>query len=613
MNNLKKNLPYFILAGIIISVSLALSVLSLMGDSVTTDESAHIPAGYSYLTQKDMRLNPEHPPLIKDIAAIPLIFEKLNFDTNHYSWKNDVNGQWTAGTHFLYESGNNPDKIALSARLAVLFIFIALCIFIFWWGRKKYGYWGGLLVLSLIALSPNTIAHARYVTTDIGAAFAFIFATFFLVRYVSKPTLKNLIFAGIAFGIAQLFKFSLFLLIPLYIFTFGACFVAKNYPLWKEAGKGKKFRFLRSKFVKFAKPLVVIFVIGYLVIWPFYQYHVWNYPAERQKADTEFTLRSFPIRPLANSVVWMSDKPVLRPYAQYLLGLFMVFQRTGGGNTAYFMGEVSSTAWKSYFPTVYILKEPIPILILLIIAIFLAVTKPFFTILYSIVKKEKFRFALRNIFQGLFNWIQKNFAEFTWISFIVLYWTSSITGNLNIGIRHVLPTFPFIYLLVSGKISKWISEKKGAFDKSSKIFILAVLLIWLARETTSIFPSYLAYFNQFAGGPSNGYKYAADSNLDWGQDLRRLAKYVDDNNIDKIKVDYFGGGNPKYYLGKKYQEFHSYSPDKTGWIAVSATFLQGGRAKPAKGFDQDTSYYKWLDKYEPVAKIGYSIFVYKID
>lgn len=595
-----KNLPYFILAGVIIFVSLALSVLSLMGDSVTTDESPHIVSGYSYLTKKDMRLNPEHPPLIKDLSAIPLLFQKISFDAEHPSWKNDLNGQWSAGTHFLYGTGNNADKIAFNARLAVLTIFIGLCLLVFWWGRKKYGNWGGLLALSLTALSPNIIAHARLVTTDVGAAFAFVFAIYFFVKYISKPTLKNLIIAGATFGLAQLFKFSLFLLVPLYIFSFGAYIVAKKYPEWKKLGDGKKSKFLRKNSLNFAKTIFIIFAIGYLIIWPVYQFHVWNYPPERQRADTESTLKSFAVKPLADSVVWMSDKPILRPYAQYLLGLFMVFQRAGGGNTTYFMGEVSSIAWKNYFPAVYLLKEPAPILALILISLALSTAK-----LLNLGAKHKI--------EPLAVYIKNNFDEFVWISFIILYWASSISGNLNIGLRHVLPTFPFIYLFVSGKISKWLVDKKAVFDKSSKIFILAVLIIWLARETTSIFPNYLAYFNQFAGGPANGYKYVADSNLDWGQDLRRLAKYAEDNGIEKIKVDYFGGGNPKYYLGEKYEEFHSDSPDKTGWIAVSTTFLQQGRAKAAKGFNRDTTFYRWLDKYEPVAKIGYSIFVYKID
>lgn len=604
MKNFKNNLPFFVLAIVIISASAALSILSFMGDSVTMDESPHIVSGYSYLTQKDMRLNPEHPPLIKDISAIPLLFKNINIDTNHSSWKNDINGQWTAGSHFLYESGNNPDKIAFNARLSVFSVFIILCIFVFLWARKKYGNWGGILALSLISLSPNTIAHARYVTTDIGASFAFIFAIFFFTKYVIKPTKLNLVAAGIAFGLAQLFKFSLFLLIPLYIFAFAVYLISKNYKSWKEVSKTKRVKFIWSNFIKFAIPLVVIFAIGYLIIWPFYQYHVWNYPVEKQKYDTEYTLRSFPVRPLADSVVWMSDKPVLRPYAQYLLGLLMVFQRTGGGNTTYFMGEVSSTAWKSYFPTVYILKEPIPILILVFLSIYL--------VIHSMFKRARLLGKAKKTLEWILGWITKNFEEFVWISFIALYWASSISGNLNIGIRHVLPTFPFIYLLVSGKISKWIPEKYGSFDKSSKKFILIVLMIWLARETTSIFPSYLAYFNQIGGGPANGYKYVADSNLDWGQDLKRLSYFVEKNEIEKIKVDYFGGGNPRYYLGDKFEEFHS-DPKAKGWIAVSATFLQGGRAEATKGFDQNTTYYKWLDNYEPVAKIGYSIFVYKID
>ena len=81
-----------ILAGLIVAVALILAILSVKNDSITTDESPHITAGYSYLTQKDMRLNPEHPPLIKDLAALPLLFQKINFDTNHYSWKTDING-----------------------------------------------------------------------------------------------------------------------------------------------------------------------------------------------------------------------------------------------------------------------------------------------------------------------------------------------------------------------------------------------------------------------------------------------------------------------------------------------------------------------------------------
>lgn len=565
-----------IAAGVIMAISLILAVFSVKGDAITTDESPHITAGYSYLTQRDMRLNPEHPPLIKDLAALPLLFQKINFDTEHPAWKKDVNGQWAFGPHFLYESGNDTDKIAFSARVAVMLIFILLGLLVYKWGKERYGATAGLLALILTVLSPNVIAHARYVTTDVGAALAFVLAIYFFVKYINHPSGKHLVYAGLVFGVAQLIKFSLVLLIPLFIFT--------GFVYWILSRKISLARLILS--------LGAIFVIGYLLVWPVYQFHVWNYPPERQKSDTVFHLANYPFKPAGQIVIQMTDQPLLRPYAQYALGLLMVFQRAGGGNTTYFLGEVSNQAWKSYFPVVYLLKEAIPILALIAIAVVSALVR-------SRWSRQSIRFFIGN-----------NFTEFVWLSFIALYWATSVMGNLNIGLRHVLPTFPFIYLLTAGQVTKWIQTLKIL-----KLPLVALLIVWLIIETISSYPHYLAYFNQLAGGPAKGYIYVADSNLDWGQDLKRLARYVEENKIDKIKLDYFGGSQPEYYLGAKYEKLDAHNVNQRhGWLAVSATLLQGGRAfSPTQGLKQDTTYYVWLDQYKPMAKIGYSIFVYRLD
>ncbi len=563
-------------AGVIIVTALMLAIFSVKDDAITTDESPHLTAGYSYLTQQDMRLNPEHPPLIKDLAALPLLFQKINFDAEHPAWKSEVNGQWAFGPHFLFESGNNPDKIAFSARLAVLAIFILLGLLVYKWGKERYGATAGLLALILTVLSPNMIAQARYVTTDMGAAFGFVLAIYFFVKYINQPSKRYLTYAGLTFGIAQLLKFSAILLIPLFIFT--------GFAYWILSRKISLARLVLS--------LGAIFVIGYLLVWPVYQFNIWNYPPERQKSDTVFHLANYPFKPAGQAVIKMTDQPLLRPYAEYALGLLMVFQRAGGGNTTYFLGEVSNQAWKSYFPIVYLLKEPIPILVLITIAF------------ASILSRSQ------RSWQSIRSWVGNNFTEFIWFSFIVLYWVTSIMGNLNIGLRHVLPTFPFIYLLTAGQITKWVQT-----TKILKLPVVALLTVWLIVETISIYPHYLAYFNQLAGGPANGYIYVADSNLDWGQDLKRLAKYVEENKIEKIKLDYFGGSQPEYYLGNRYEKLDANNASqRRGWLAVSATLLQGGRAfSPNKGVKQDTVYYTWLDQYEPVAKIGYSIFIYKLD
>ena len=131
------------------------------------------------------------------------------------------------------------------------------------------------------------------------------------------------------------------------------------------------------------------------------------------------------------------------------------------------------------------------------------------------------------------------------------------------------------------------------------------------------FLHYLSYFNELAGSSKTGYKFVVDSNYDWGQDLKRLTRFVEENKIEKIYVDYFGGGDVSYYLGEKYLPWSGTNPPeqfpKGNYLAVSATFLQGGRGKPAPGFDQPTGYYNWLNSYQPITRAGKSIFIYYID
>ena len=156
-----------------LGIMFVLMFFSAWGDSATMDELAHIPAGYSYLAQKDYRLNPEHPPLIKDLAAFPLLYLNLNFPTDVGAWKNDVNGQWDMGRIFLYESGNNADKILRFSRFPIMLLALIFGWLLFRWVRGIYGDEVGLLTLFFYSFSPTFIAHSRYVTTDLAAAFGF--------------------------------------------------------------------------------------------------------------------------------------------------------------------------------------------------------------------------------------------------------------------------------------------------------------------------------------------------------------------------------------------------------------------------------------------------------
>ena len=176
-----------ILATLLIGLMLTLAIISMRQESAIMDEVAHIPAGYSYLTQRDMRLNPEHPPLLKDLSAIPLLFIKdINFPSDLKSWKDEINSQWDFGFNFLYNSGNDADKIIFWARIPMLLLLILTGLILYKWTKELYGKWPALMAIFLFSFSPTFIAHGRYVTTDVGAAFGFFISIYFFVKYVQN-------------------------------------------------------------------------------------------------------------------------------------------------------------------------------------------------------------------------------------------------------------------------------------------------------------------------------------------------------------------------------------------------------------------------------------------
>lgn len=605
---------WFILAAIII-FSFALMLSVSFQESATMDELAHIPAGYSYVKYFDFRLNPEHPPLVKALAAFPLLSQNLNFPIESFGWQKNVNDQWVIGTQFLYESGNDADKIIRWSRLGPMLLVLILAIFIYIWSKELIGRWWALLPAFLFSFSPTILTHGHYVTTDIGAAIGIFIATYYFIKFLSKPSRENLVFAGLTFGIAQLMKFSAVLLVPFFIFLIAVFY------FWKIYNERQKFF---SYALRYAGWLASIFFIGYVLVYAAYFLFTFNYPIDKQISDTQFILSSFD-SPLAKIDIWMAGNKILRPLGEYFLGVLMVMQRSSGGNTGYFIGEVSAAGWWYYFPTLFILKEPIPSLILILLAFLFGIWH-----IIKRLKNENLKLKIFNDYLGL------HFSEFAMISFVIFYWLYSMKSPLNIGIRHILPTLPFIYILTASGIKKWINNSTlqtkdfaslltsyavNLIKISIKGIFIMILLAWYLFETLFNYPYYLSYFNEFKGGTKNGYQYAVDSNYDWGQDLKRLEKFTEENNIQKIAIDYFGGGNPKYYLNNKTEYWSSMkgNPKYEGieWLAVSINTLQNASGKLHPGQQRNPEdEYLWLsssrDLYKPDAKAGTSIFIYKL-
>lgn len=587
---MKKSAILFLIPIALIFVGFLFVFLSIRPMSLTMDELAHIPAGFSYLHAKDFRLNPEHPPLIKDLSAIPLMFLNLNFPENHESWQTGVNNQWWFGNQFIFKSGNNADNLIFWARIPMILLTLFFWLIVYLWAKNVVGSKYALIVLLLAVFSPTVIAHGGLVTTDIGAALGFLLAVYFWIKFLKQPDFKNTIIFSIVLGFSLLLKFSLVLLIPI----FGI--VAFAY-WWGSSEKIKKI--LKTFFLA----IVSAFFAILFVIWPIYYIHTLNYPIERQVFDTQDILASNSNTILKNATIFFAGKAITRPIAHYALGLLMATQRVGSGNTVYFLGDISATAWKHYFPIVYILKEPLSFYILALCLVVI--------LLVYLAKNNKklCKECFLNIKMALAN----NIEAFSLAIMAIVYWATSILGNLNIGVRHILPVMAPTYILLVFLLKNIMERKKGSSGEEILIGFTALMLIWYCLSSVFSFPHHLSYFNELAGGSKNGYKYVVDSNYDWGQDLKRLQKFVEDNNIEKIKIDYFGGDDVGYRLGDKWERFNAHSGPQKGWLAISATLLQGGRGNPTKGFNQSTDYYKWLNEYEPIARAGNSIFIYKID
>ena len=597
------------IAALLLVGMFTLSFFTMKNDSAIIDEVAHIPAGYSYLKYGDYRLNPEHPPLLKDLTALPLLALKLRFPESIPSWNKDANGQWEVGWNFIYHIGNDADAILFYARLPILLLGILLGFGIYKFCLRRYGPPTALLALALYAFSPNIIAHNHFVTTDLGIAAFIFFALWGFIYWLQNPQSKKaLAIATVLFFLAQVAKFSAVMLIPFFVGLVGIKLITgSNKDNWKR------------NVWHYGLGLATIFGVGFILIWLFYVPHTINMPTALQDKLINESLPTGYNGLYGKYLTQINNIAVFKPIVQYLLGVLMVINRVQSGNITYLLGEVTNQSFFWYFPISFVLKTPVPMLIMIVAAVLSALI-------------GYFRKTPKAVWSNFKTYAQKHFSELTAILFIGFYSYLSITGNLNLGIRHLFPMMPFVFILVSKKTidiyHKLTNKKHRAFFSYS----LLVLMAWYFIGAILQYPKYVPYINDLFGGSSQGSKYLSDSNIDWGQDAKRLVNYVNNNpEIDKIAVDYFGGADPRYYFcqrrykdGKlvedasgydcsasKYIKWQvDYGKPQTKYIAVSETYLVSDlfyaetRAKPFN--------YQWLRDKTPVKQIGDSIYIYEV-
>ena len=559
----------------LLSLMFFVAVTSMAGDSAIEDEVPHIVSGYSYLTKGDYRLNPEHPPLIKDLAAVPLLFIRPNFPTEQ--WQAGVNDQWSEGANFLYKTGNNADLMLFLGRLPVILLSILLGYFVYRWAKELYGNKAGLFALTLYAFDANIIAHSRFVTTDLGIAATMFINLYFLWKFLAEPTKKRFFLVAITLAIALLTKFSAPIIIITYAFV--ALYLIIR-PKKYEKGSLLFIRFFNSdflrRFIGYFLTFFSIAMIALMIVWVVYFFQTINMSKEMFHLSINDGLDKGVARDILNKI---ADVPVLRALSHYFLGFFMVSQHATGGHTSFLLGQVSN-GWGYYYIVAFLVKTAVPTMIFIIISVLFWKSQP--------NKDHKAKVIL--------------------LTPILILVGFALSTRINLGIRYLLPIFPLIYVFISfmaEKVSfedvKSLFKNKVTFHTAFSLFFF-LLIGWAIITSLKTYPYYLTYFNELIGGPRNGMRYVTDSNLDWGQDMKRLAKYVKNNNIEKIRVEYFGGADyPEYYLGDKFIAWNTDKTPEQGYYAISVTLFQQAQAK---------GQYAFLKDKKPLTTIGHSILIF---
>ena len=516
--------------------------------SPTMDEQNHIVRGYAYLRTGDLRLNLPHPPLINSLSAAPLLLLP-DLKLPTDSPAWENAHTITFATQFLWHANQNADRTLLLARLPIILLAILLGCFVFRWAAELHGPLAGLLALSLYVFDPNILAHGRLTTTDLGVTCFMFVAVYCFWRWLNRPTWSRLAAAGLTLGLALVSKYSALVLMPV-LLLIGLVHILIS--RWGEA----RDRFWSLNF-GFWICLGLIFALAGLVVWAVY---------------------GFEVGPVAEGGIAV-------PIPTYIRGLQGVFDHLERGHLAFLYGDYFTAARWDFFPTAFAIKTPLPTLILLCIS------------LVWMVKRRAWREAYPLLLP------------------VLTYMAVSLSSkSLNIGYRHILPILPFLFVFASG-VARSIELRKTPVAAAC-----VLLATWYLASSGRIYPHYLTYFNELVGGPDNGWRYLVDSNLDWGQDLKGLKRYMEREGIEEVYLSWFGSTYPDAYgydIPHRLLPSYLYYPGQVtgvpfnplrpapGVYAISATNLQGV-------YFSDHDLFAWFRERQPVAKIGYSIFIYEV-
>ncbi|HLY36543.1 MAG TPA: glycosyltransferase family 39 protein [Candidatus Binatia bacterium] len=259
-------------------------------------------------------------------------------------------------------------------------------------------------------------------------------------------------------------------------------------------------------------------------------------------------------------------------YGTYLVGFRNIYGAGASGYLYYLGGQFSARPWWYYHLYAAGLKTPVPLLLLLPVG--------------AVVLMRRDH-----------DWTERLLV----LGPLVAVVGASCFDPANMGLRRILPAYPFAILAAAQAV-------RLGLPGATRAVLFGVLAVWQAGSVLHVTPHHLSYFNELAGGPTRGMFYLDDSNIDWGQDLPSLRRWLDAHPGLPVRLDYFGTARPETYgiaLPQMDEETEICVPRHAVYVVSAHTLVFFEKVSRVRG-----SYCSWLMQYRPVDRIAYSMYVY---
>ena len=525
----------------LLAVYYGLALSAASQKSLTFDEMAHLTAGYTYWVFNDYRLHPENGNLPQRLGALPAVLGGASFPRiDQPAWTGS--NVYAIGDQFLYFSGNDADAMLNRGRMVMALVGVALGALVFVWAGRLVSPAAAWVSLLLFVFSPTLLAHGPLVTSDMAAALFFTAAVGAMWITLHRVTPLTVAGAAVLLSAAFLSKLSAPILVPVAMVMVIVRLIDARPLRFGYRGRIGEARGRARQAAILAGVAVVFALVTWAVIWAAFGFRYTAFAAGTTGGDA-FLGQITELPGAAGWLLSVARRFHLLPEA-YLYGVSLTLQ-FASERAAFLNGQFSTTGWWWYFPYAFAVKTTIPAMIAGVLAIAAFVRRP------------------------------SLYAGTPLFALIAVYGLFALGTNLNIGHRHLLPVYPALCIL-AGWAALWIEPlfrrapapeahgtrgrrkpktRPGPTTRPSTVTMgiaTVGLLAWHAGESIAIRPHYLAYFNQLAGGPSQGYKHLADSSLDWGQDLPALKQWLDREGLQqpgasRVYLSYFGTARPEHY------------------------------------------------------------------